>query len=110
MEDSATLPGFLQKVIKKYPEVWKSYQGLGKTISLVDGLDSRTQELVRLGIAIGAGHEGAVHSHTRRCMEAGFKEAEIYHAALLAVGAVGWSGAVAALSWIDDIIGEIKME
>lgn len=107
MKDGA-LPGFLQQVIKKYPGVWKSYQGLGEAISSVDGLDKRAQELVRLGIAIGAGHEGAVHSHARRCREAGIKDAEIYHAALLSVGAIGWSAAIAALSWIDDIIGEIK--
>jgi len=107
MKESA-LPGFLQQVIKKYPAVWESYQGLGKAVSSVPGLDNRAQELVRLGIAIGAGHEGAVHSHTRRCREAGITDAEIYHAALLAVGAIGWSAAIAALSWIDDVIGEIK--
>ena len=107
MKESA-LPGFLQQVIKKYPDVWKGYQGLGTAISSLDGLDVRTQELVRLGIAIGAGHEGAVHSYTKRCREAGIKDAEIYHAAFLSVNAIGWSAAMAALSWIDDVIGEIK--
>ncbi len=108
MDEAALLPGFLQKVIKRYPGVWKSYQELGRTISEVEGLDKRAQHLVKLGIAIGAGTEGAVHSHVRRCKEADITDEEIYHAALLAVNTVGWPSAVATLSWIDDILGQIK--
>lgn len=104
------LPEFLQKVIKKYPVVWESYQGLGEALAKVEGLDKRTQHLVKLGIAIGAGTEGGVHSHVRRCREAGISEEEIYHAALLSVTAIGWPSAVASLSWIDDILKVLKSE
>ncbi len=96
------LPEFLQKVVDRYPQIWEKYRNLSQVISTVDGLDERFQKIVKLGIAIGAGREGAVHSHTKKCKRAGFRDAEIYHAALLAITTIGWSGAVAALSWIDD--------
>ncbi|MFQ5736658.1 MAG: carboxymuconolactone decarboxylase family protein [Thermodesulfobacteriota bacterium] len=108
MDETEVLPGFLQDVIKKYPEVWKSFQGLGRAVGEVDGIDVKARHLVKLGIAIGAQTEGAVHSHVRRCREAGVSDAEIYHAALLAISTIGWPSAIAALSWIDDIIGGIK--
>lgn len=96
------LPEFLQKVVERYPQVWEKYGDLGQAVSAVKGLDARSQNLVKLGIAIGAGRQGAVHSHTKKCKDAGFSDNELYHAALLAVTTIGWSGAVAALSWIDD--------
>lgn len=98
------LPKFLQGFIKRYPEVWKSYEALGKTVGQVDGLDNRTQRLVKLSLAIGAKSEGAVHSHVRKCKKAGISDAQIYHVALLAITTVGWSSAMASISWIDDIL------
>ncbi len=106
--ETKELPGFLQDVIKKYPEVWESYRNLGAVLSDMKGLDRKTQQIVKLGVAIGAGQEGAVHSHVRRCKSAGFTDEEIYHAAMLSVTGIGWPKAVAALSWINDILKEIK--
>lgn len=103
------LPGFLQSIIKKYPDVWDNFDALGHSISeLPGGIDKDIQHLVKLGIAIGSGQEGAVHSHVRRAKKAGFTNEQIYHAALLSITTIGWPGAVAALSWIDDILKEIK--
>jgi alkylhydroperoxidase/carboxymuconolactone decarboxylase family protein YurZ len=104
------LPGFLQDVIKKYPKVWESYKGLGAALSEVDGLDRKTQQMVKLGIAVGAGSEGAVHSHAKRCKAEGFSDEEIYHAAMLAATTIGWPRAVAALSWINDVLKELRAE
>jgi len=103
------LPDFLQKVIDKYPGIWDGFDALGNAISeLPGGIDKKSQHLVKLGIAIGAGSEGAVHSHVRRAKKAGFSNEQIYHAALLSITTIGWPGAVARLSWIDDILKEIK--
>lgn len=96
------LPDFLQQVISRYPEVWDAYGGLGKAVELVEGLDDRTQKLVKLAIAVGAGRQGAIHSHTRKCLKAGFTEKELFHVSLLAITTLGWSGAMAALSMIND--------
>ena len=101
------LPEFLQKVVARYPEVWEKYGDLGKTVGSLSGLDERSQKLAKLAIAIGAGREGAVHSHARRCKRDGFSADELYHVALLAITSVGWSGAIAALSWIDDELKEL---
>ena len=101
------LPDFLKKVIDRYPEVWQQYGSLGEAVSRVDGLDEKNQRLVKLGIAIGAGRQGAVHSHTRKCRKAGISNDEIYHAALLAVTSLGWAGAMAAMSWINDELGDL---
>ena len=101
------LPEFLQRVVERYPGVWDDYGKLSRTVDGIEGLDLRSQRLVKLGIAIGAGRRGAVHSHTRKCRRAGLANAEIYHAALLAITTIGWSGAIAALSWINDELGEL---
>ncbi|MDA2933403.1 carboxymuconolactone decarboxylase family protein [Acidobacteria bacterium AH-259-D05] len=101
------LPEFLQKVIEHYPEVWGKYGELSEVINSVQGLDDRSQKLVKLGIAIGASREGAVHSHSRKCSRAGFSNTELGHAALLGITTIGWSGAMAALSWINDELQDL---
>lgn len=107
--DKKELPEFLRDVIDRYPKIWESFDALGKSVSeLPNGIDRKTQHLVKLGIAIGAGREGAVHSHVRRARNAGFTNEEIFHAALLSITTIGWPGAVAVLSWIDDELKEIK--
>ncbi|MBI5599802.1 MAG: carboxymuconolactone decarboxylase family protein [Deltaproteobacteria bacterium] len=80
---------------------------MGRTVGGVKGIGGKNQQLVKLGISIGAGLEGAVHSHVRRSKEAGASDAEIYHAALLAITTVGWPAAIRALSWIDDVLKDI---
>ena len=96
------LPEFLQKVVAQYPGIWEKYGNLSQAVSQAKGLDDRSQKLAKLAIAIGAERQGAVHSHTRKCKRAGFSNEELYHVALLAITTIGWSGAMAALSWIDD--------
>ena len=101
------LPEFLKKVVDRYPGIWEEYRNLGQAVSSVEGLDERSQRLVKLGIAIGAGRQGAVHAHTRKCQKAGLRSDELYHAALMGITTIGWSGAIAALSWIDDELKEL---
>ncbi len=101
------LPEFLQKFVERYPDIWEQYGQLSQTVGSVEGLDQRSQRLVKLGIAIGAGRQGAVHSHTRKCKKAGLSNAEIFHAALLAITTIGWSGAIAGLAWINDELQDL---
>ena len=53
-------------------------------------------------MAIGARLEGAVHSHTRRALEAGATAEEIHHVVLLGVTTLGFPHTVAALTWVED--------
>lgn len=101
------LPEFLKKVIARYPNIWDQYGKLSTAIRSLEALNEKEQHLVKLAIAVGAGREGAVHSHTRRAKKAGASSEELFQVALLAITTIGWSGAMAALSWIDDVLQEL---
>jgi alkylhydroperoxidase/carboxymuconolactone decarboxylase family protein YurZ len=98
------LPPLLQVVVEKYPDVWDAYSRLGEACGEAGPLDERTLRLVKLGIAVGAQLQGAVHSHARRARKLGLSEAELEQVALLAVTTLGWPAAMAALSWIQDVL------
>lgn len=97
------LPAAAAGIAARYPDLWKAYADLGEASAGAGPLDARARRLVKLGLAIGLGSEGAVHSHARRALEEGLSADEIKHAALLAVPTIGFSSAIAALSWISDI-------
>ncbi|MCS6816900.1 MAG: carboxymuconolactone decarboxylase family protein [Blastocatellia bacterium] len=98
------LPDVLREFAAKYPQVWEAYNRLGEATTQAGPLDERTQRLVKLAIAIGAGREGAVHSHARRALKAGITPEELIHVGLLAITTIGWSGAFAAITWIMDVL------
>ena len=97
------LPAAAGSIAERYPDLWKAYASLGKSCAEAGPLDARSRRLVKLGLAIGAGSEGAVHSHARRALEDGFSMDDLRHAALLAVTTLGFPQAIAALSWIEDL-------
>lgn len=101
------LPSIVEELTKKYPGVWEAYNQLGEAVS--DGpLSEREIRLVKLAIAIGAQRQGAVHSHANRAIRAGLKQSELEQVALLGITTIGWSGAIAAYSWILDKINGKK--
>lgn len=69
-------------------------------------LDGKTAQLIKLGIAIGMRHEGAVHAHTRKALARGASAGEVRHAAILATTTLGFPSMMAAYSWVDDILKE----
>ncbi len=97
------LPSAAGNVAQSYPEIWKAYADLGKSVSSAGPLTPKMRRLVKLGLAIGVGSEGAVHSHVRRALEEGLSKDEIKHATLLAITTIGFPKAIAALSWVEDI-------
>lgn len=97
------LPGFLDRVISDYPDVWRAYQMLGDAAADAGPLDARSQRLVKLALAIGARSQGAVHSHARRALREGIPAAALLQVPLLAVSSIGWSAAMAALAWVRDV-------
>lgn len=64
----------------------------------------KTRALIKLAISAGAGLEGAVHSHTRKALECGCSKDEILQVVFLAIPTIGFPGAMAALSWVEDVI------
>ena len=100
----AKLPTPYTTFAKKYQMVWKAYDELGAAAHGVGPLSPEIRELVKIGMAVGARLEGAVHAHTRRALEAGVRPEEIRHAALLGVTTLGFPVTMMGLTWIEDIL------
>jgi 4-carboxymuconolactone decarboxylase len=101
----SSLPTRYTKFQKAFPAVATALEQLGVSLENAGPLDAKTAELIRLAIAIGGRSEGAVHSHTRRALEAGATPDEIRHTVLLAMTGIGFPSAMAAMSWVDDVLG-----
>jgi len=89
-----------------YPNVWAAYDQLGAAVHAQGPLDAKTRELVKLGMAIGGRQEGAVHAHTRKALDAGATPEEIRQVVLLAIPTVGFPTMMAALTWLEDVLGK----
>lgn len=97
-------PDMYQNIRRKYPELTKAYDALGQAAYEAGPLSQREQRLVKLALAIGAGLEGATHSHARRAHEAGIRADELRHVALLATTTLGFPSMVRAMSWLEDVL------
>ncbi|MBI5730003.1 MAG: carboxymuconolactone decarboxylase family protein [Ignavibacteriales bacterium] len=100
------IPKRFQKFTEDYPQVAKAYEELGDAVHSAGPLDDKTRALIKLAISTGARLEGAVHSHARKALKAGVTKEEMRHAVLLALPTIGLPSMMAAMTWIDDIIGE----
>lgn len=98
-------PEIYQSFVARYPqlaEAWDFIRQAGE-----DGpLDERAQRLIKLGIAIGALREGAVHSGARKAQAKGIAREEIEQVVALAAGTLGLPATVAAYSWVQDVVGK----
>jgi alkylhydroperoxidase/carboxymuconolactone decarboxylase family protein YurZ len=97
-----TLPNSISTFQEKHPAVWEAFARLGEACHETGPLDEKTRRLVKLALAVGLRHEGAVHSATRNALKSGITREELEHVAILAITTIGWPGANAAMTWIDD--------
>ena len=93
-----------QKLSKMFPEVLAAVENLGTTVRDAGPIDKKTSELIQLAVAATAQSTGSVHSHTRRALQAGATEEEIYHTLLLLISTIGFPKVAAALSWISEMV------
>ncbi|MCC5859369.1 MAG: carboxymuconolactone decarboxylase family protein [Ectothiorhodospiraceae bacterium] len=100
------LPSGAGIVAEDYPEIWDAYSRLGAACAEAGPLDERERRLVKLALALAVGSEGATHSHARRALDEGVLPEELRHVAMLAIPSLGFPRAVAAMTWIDDILDE----
>ena len=98
------LPSRYLKFQEEHPQVFASYEALGKAAAAEGPLSRKEIALVKLAIAAGARMEGAVHSHTRRALEAGATPEEIRQVIILTVTTLGFPAMMANLSWVDEIL------
>ena len=101
------LPKIYEKFSGKFPEIIKDFQQLGKTCRESGPLDKKCQDLINLGIAIGANSRGAVMSQTRKALESGATQDEILHAVLLSLTTTGFPKMIAAMGWVDEVFNEV---
>lgn len=100
---SYELPSQFKEIAAEYPDVCKAFENLGTQCHGAGPLDEKTRRLVKLGIAIGAGSEGAAHSAVRNALNAGVSKEEIMHVGILAITTIGLPHALAAMTWIKDM-------
>jgi len=98
------LPDVYLRLRSRFPEVATAVDALGEATESAGPLDDRTQRLVKLGIAVGAMAEGAVRSNARRALLAGATTEEVLHVVALAITTRGFPAAVAAFSWIEEVL------
>jgi len=98
------IPSTYLRMKEEYPDLMRAYESLGQACAGAGPLDERSVALVKLGISMGAGLEGAAHSHTRKALDAGVNREEILHAALLLTPTVGFPTMMRARSWVLDVL------
>ncbi len=91
---------------KRFKEYFEALESLGNIVKKQGPLDRKTANLIQLAAAAAIRSEGAVHSHTRRALEAGAKPDEIYHTIILLTSTFGFPTVSAALSWVYDVVGK----
>jgi alkylhydroperoxidase/carboxymuconolactone decarboxylase family protein YurZ len=84
--------------------IYEAFEELGRRVHESGPLSDRERRLVKLGIAIGAHTEGGVHSATRLALSGGCSAEDVGHVARLAITTVGWPRAMAAMSWVKDLL------
>jgi 4-carboxymuconolactone decarboxylase len=98
------LPSAYRRFAAEQPTITAAYEALGEACLGEGPLDRRQAELVKIGIAVGARLEGAMHAHVRRALDAGAKPEEIRHAVRLALTTVGFPTMMTALAWANDVL------
>ena len=82
----------------------QAYESFGKATRQAGPLSDREVALVKLAISLGAGLEGAAHSHARKALEAGCQAEDLRHVAVLSAPTIGFPTMMRARSWVEDVV------
>ena len=102
------LPKIYKTFSEQFPEIVKDYQQLGKSCRSAGPLDEKSQNLVKLGIAVGTNSRGSVMSQTRKALGEGASREEIIHVVLLSLTTTGFPNMMAAMGWVSEVLEENK--
>lgn len=109
MPSSPKPPQTYKDFIRHYPKLGQAWDLIH--VAGTDGpLDEKTVRLVKLGVAVGAMREGAVHSNVRKALTEGITTKEIEQVIGLAAGTLGMPSTVAAFTWVRDSLSRVKKE
>lgn len=98
-------PKTYRKFVAAHPELGKAWQ-LMRDAEAQGPLDEKTARLIKLGIAVGAMREGAVHSNVRKALADGITPEELEHVVALAASTLGMPSTVAIFSWVHDVLDD----
>jgi len=96
-------PSTYTEFTSRFPKLNQAWDLIGQAGD--DGpLDDKTRRLIKLGIAIGAQREGAVHASVRKGLAMGISKEELEQVVALSAGTLGFPKTVAAYTWIKDLL------
>lgn len=98
------LPKTFENFSKNYPEIVEHYDKLGSICRNAGPLDNKSQDLIKLGIAIGVNSRGAVMSAVRKALASQASPEEINHAILLSITTTGFPNMIAAMGWAQEVL------
>ncbi|MCC7265342.1 MAG: carboxymuconolactone decarboxylase family protein [Candidatus Latescibacteria bacterium] len=96
-------PRAYRDFVTRFPQLGAAWDLINEA-GAAGPLDERTCRLIKLGIAIGALREGAVHSGVRKALGLGITPAELEQVVALAAGTLGLPATVAAHTWVKEVI------
>ncbi|HET6164819.1 MAG TPA: carboxymuconolactone decarboxylase family protein [Planctomycetota bacterium] len=95
-------PKAFEAFVRRFPKLGAAWQLLGDGAEEAGPLDTKTQRLIKLAVAIGTRQEGAVHSGVRKSVAAGASAAEVEQVVALAASLIGLPACVAAFGWVKE--------
>src|SRR5947207_15629316 len=99
------LPSPYIRMKREHLGLVEAYEALGAACAAAGPLDAKTVALVKLGVSLGAGLEGAAHSHARKALEAGWTGEDLMHAALLCTPTIGFPAMMRGRGGVEDVVG-----
>lgn len=100
-------PRAYQRFKENFPAVAEAFEQLGHACHWNGPLSPRERELIKIGIALGAGLESGTRAHVRLALEAGASPEEIRHAVLLTTTTLGYPTMMRGMTWAEDVLGKI---
>ena len=98
------LPEIYDMFSEEYPDIMVKFQQLGVVCRASGPLEEKVQNLIKLGIAIGANSQGAVRSHTRKSLDSGATPQEIIQTVILSLTTTGFPNMIAAMGWVKMVL------
>jgi alkylhydroperoxidase/carboxymuconolactone decarboxylase family protein YurZ len=99
---SKKLPKTYRRFVDRFPGIAEAHHQMNQAAGAAGPLDAKTCELIKMGIALGAGLESSFRSHVRRALERGATPEEVDQAVVLAASTCGFSRAVAGWRWAQE--------
>ncbi|TAK35431.1 MAG: carboxymuconolactone decarboxylase family protein [Chloroflexota bacterium] len=100
------LPSIYKRFTREHPDISRLWEQLTNACYHAGPLDEKTQQLIKLGIAIGLSSEGGVRSHVRQALLSGISREEIEHALLLGLSTAGFPAMIASYQWAKEVLDE----